>query len=119
MKKLFLLLAVALAVVACEKPERSSSEDKVSAVEKVTVNPATCEVLIGESITLEAVVDAKGSYTLEWISTNEDVATVDNGTVTGLASGTAIVMAQAGGKNPAGIPDAIAEVAVALEGMMK
>ena len=28
-------------------------------------------------------------------------------------------MAQAGGKNPAGIPDAIAEVAVALEGMIK
>ena len=28
-------------------------------------------------------------------------------------------MAQAGGKNPAGIPEAIAEVAVALEGMMK
>ena len=98
MKKLFLLLAVALAVGACEKPERTSSEDKVSAVEKVTVNPATCEVLIGESITLEAVVDAKGSYTLEWISTNEDIATVDNGTVTGLASGTAVVMAQAGGK---------------------
>ena len=28
-------------------------------------------------------------------------------------------MAQAGGKNPAGIPDAIAEVAIALEGMLK
>jgi alanyl-tRNA synthetase len=28
-------------------------------------------------------------------------------------------MAQAGGKNPAGIPDAIAEVTVALEGMLK
>ena len=28
-------------------------------------------------------------------------------------------MAQAGGKNPAGIPDAIAEVAVALEGLLK
>ena len=28
-------------------------------------------------------------------------------------------MAQAGGKNPAGIPDAIAEVAVAVEGMLK
>ena len=97
MKKLFLLLAVAFAVVACEKPEQSATE-KPSTVDKVSVNPSTCEVLIGESITLEAVVDAKGSYTLEWISTNEDVATVDNGTVTGLASGTAIVMAQAGGK---------------------
>ena len=97
MKKLLLLLAVALAVVACEKPEQSATE-KPSTVDKVSVNPSTCEVLIGESITLEAVVDAKGSYTLEWISTNEDVATVDNGTVTGLASGTAIVMAQAGGK---------------------
>ena len=28
-------------------------------------------------------------------------------------------MAQAGGKNPAGIPDAIAEVKTALEGMLK
>ena len=28
-------------------------------------------------------------------------------------------MAQAGGKNPAGIPDAIAEAKAALEGMLK
>ena len=109
MKKLFLLLAAAFAFAACEGPEQSATE-KPSTVDKVTVNPATCEVLIGESITLEAVVEAKGDYKVEWFSTNEDVATVDNGTVTGVASGTAIIMAQAGNKtgsctvNVVGVP---------------
>ena len=109
MKKLFLLLAAAFAFAACEGPEQSATE-KPSTVDKVTVNPATCEVLIGESITLEAVVEAKGDYKVEWLSTNEDVATVDNGTVTGVASGTAIIMAQAGNKtgsctvNVVGVP---------------
>ena len=109
MKRLFLLAAAALAFVACEKPGPSSVETPDN-VTKVTVNPATCEVLIGESITLEAVVEAEGDYKVEWLSTNPDVATVDGGTVTGVASGTAIVMAQAGGKtgsctvNVVGVP---------------
>ena len=109
MKKLLFLLAAVVAFAACEGPEQSATE-KPSTVDKVTVNPATCEVLIGESITLEAVVEAKGDYKVEWLSTNEDVATVDNGTVTGVASGTAIIMAQAGNKtgsctvNVVGVP---------------
>ena len=109
MKKLFFLLAAAFAFAACEGPEQSATE-KPSTVDKVIVNPATCEVLIGETITLEAVVEAKGSYDVTWLSTNEDVATVDNGTVKGVASGTAIIMAQAGTKtgsctvNVVGVP---------------
>ena len=109
MKKLFLLAAAAFAFVACEKPGPSSVETPDN-VTKVTVNPATCEVLIGESIKLEAVVEAEGSYKVEWLSTNPDIATVDGGTVTGVASGTAIVMAQVGGKtgsctvNVVGVP---------------
>ena len=109
MKKLFVLLAAAFAFAACEGPEQSSTE-KPSTVDKVTVNPTTCEVLIGETITLEAIVEAKGSYDVTWLSTNEDVATVDNGTVKGVASGTAIIMAQAGNKtgsctvNVVGVP---------------
>ena len=96
MKKLFLLAAALLTLVACEKPSQS---DVPATVNKVTVNPSTCEVLIGESITLEAIVDAQESnYKVEWISTNEDIATVKNGTVTGVASGTAIIMAQVGNK---------------------
>ena len=109
MKKLFLLVAAAFAFAACENPEPSG--DSIPAVDKVSVNPSTCEVLIGETITLEAVVEAKGGYKVEWLSTNEDVAKVDNkGTVTGVASGTAIVMAQAGNKtgsctvNVVGVP---------------
>ena len=96
MKKLFLLAAALLTLVACEKPSQS---DVPATVNKVTVNPSTCEVLIGESITLEAIVDAQESnYKVEWISTNEDIAKVNNGTVTGVASGTAIIMAQVGNK---------------------
>lgn len=96
MKKLFLLAAVAFAFVACETPDQPA--EAPAKVKKVTVEPSTCEVLIGESITLEATVEAEGEYKLIWISTNEDVATVNKGVVTGVASGTAIVMAQAGGK---------------------
>lgn len=109
MKKLFVLLAAAFAVVACENSD-PSSVDNPNNVKKVIVNPATCEVLIGETITLEAVVEAEGDYKVIWISSNEDVATVDAGTVTGVASGTAVVMAQAGGKtgsctvNVVGVP---------------
>lgn len=109
MKKLFVLLAAAFAVVACENSEPSSVENSNN-VKKVAINPATCEVLIGETITLEAVVEAEGDYKVIWVSSNEDVATVDAGTVTGIASGTAVVMAQAGGKtgscivNVVGVP---------------
>ena len=96
MKKLFLLAAALLTLVACEKPSQSNTPTEVN---KVIVNPSTCEVLIGESITLEAIVDAvSNNYKVEWLSTNEDIATVDNGKVTGVASGTAIIMAQVGNK---------------------
>ena len=96
MKKLFLLAAALLTLVACEKPSQSNTPTEVN---KVIVNPSTCEVLIGESITLEAIVDAvNNNYKVEWLSTNEDIATVDNGKVTGVASGTAIIMAQVGNK---------------------
>ena len=96
MKKLLLLAAALLTLVACEKPSQSNTPTEVN---KVIVNPSTCEVLIGESITLEAIVDAvSNNYKVEWLSTNEDIATVDNGKVTGVASGTAIIMAQVGNK---------------------
>ena len=96
MKKLLLLAAALFTLVACEKPSQSNTPTEVN---KVIVNPSTCEVLIGESITLEAIVDAvSNNYKVEWLSTNEDIATVDNGKVTGVASGTAIIMAQVGNK---------------------
>ena len=98
MKKLFFLLAAAFAVVACETPA-PSQQNQTPTVDNVVVTPATCEVLIGETIDLDVVVTPeKYASSVQWLSTNPDVATVDNGTVKGVASGTAIIMAQAGNK---------------------
>ena len=56
-------------------------------------------MLVGEDIELSvAVYPEDAGYTIEWLSTNNDVATVVDGTVYGVASGTAIVMARAGDK---------------------
>ena len=98
MKKLFVILAAAFAVVACETPA-PSQQNETPTVDNVVVTPATCEVLIGETIDLDVVVTPeKYASSVQWLSTNPDVATVDNGTVKGIASGTAIIMAQAGNK---------------------
>ncbi len=69
-------------------------------VTKVTVNPSEVTVKIGETATLTADVEpADAEYTLEWSSLTPDIASVDqDGTVTGLAAGNAVIMAEAGGK---------------------
>lgn len=69
-------------------------------VKAVTVNPERATVNVGETVTLEATVEpADAEYELTWSSSNPDIASVDNnGTVTGLAEGDAIITAEAGGK---------------------
>ena len=99
MRKLFFLFAAVLAIVACEKEASKQSVDNPIVVESIVVTPATQELLIGESCTLSVVVTpAELADKVEWISTNSDVAAVVEGTVTGVASGTAIVMARVGDK---------------------
>ena len=88
----------AIAVSGCEEPEAPVPVEKI-AVESVVVTPANCELLIGDELVLNVeVLPADAEYTLEWISTNDDVVTVEDGTICGVASGTAIVMARAGDK---------------------
>lgn len=69
-------------------------------VKTVTVSPEKATVTVGETVTLEATVEpADAEYELTWYSSNPDVASVDNnGTVTGLAEGDAVITAEAGGK---------------------
>ncbi len=88
----------ALLNVACDK-ENDTNNTPTIEVESVIVNPSTCEILINEEVELSVEVlpiDAK--YTIEWISTNSDIVTVSNGTIHGVAAGTAIIMAKAGDK---------------------
>ena len=83
---------------ACET-EKTPVEVPAIEVESVVITPATYELSVDEEATLSVdVLPADAEYTLEWISTNDGVVTVTDGTIKGIAPGTAIVMAKAGNK---------------------
>lgn len=68
-------------------------------VTSVTVNPNSLELEPGETASLTATIEPEDSNCkVQWKSSNHDVASVDeNGVVTGIAPGNAIIMAEAGG----------------------
>ena len=75
--------------------------NKDVAVTEVTLEPASVSLSVGGTATLTATVkpsDAKDK-TVAWSSSNTSVATVENGTVTAVAEGSATVTATAGGKS--------------------
>ena len=74
---------------------------KVGAVvESVTISAAEQKVAMGEAVTLTAgVMPADANQTIEWKSSDETVATVVNGVVTGLKIGTCNITAKAAGTN--------------------
>ena len=60
----------------------------------ITLNKSTAEIDAGGSITLTAsLVPSNASSTIVWESSDEDVATVSNGTVRGVSAGTAVITA--------------------------
>ena len=69
-------------------------------VSSVTLDKTTLSLAVGETATLTATVkpDDATDKTVAWSSSDESVASVDNGKVTGLKSGKAIVTANSGGK---------------------
>lgn len=71
-----------------------------SGIRSVTVTPAVAELLVNGTVDLEVTVDpSDAEYSISWSSSNESVATVSaDGTVTGIATGNAIITADAGGK---------------------
>lgn len=70
--------------------------------ESITLNNTEMEVIVGQEGTLTAELAGDPMNTdLTWTSDNEDVATVDeNGTITGVAEGTAVITVTAAGANP-------------------
>lgn len=73
--------------------------EEAPVVESIKVTPETAEVLINGTFQLTAeVTPADAAVEVKWRSSNEDIATVsEDGTVTGIAAGNVIVMAEAGG----------------------
>lgn len=89
------MLVLPFATWSCTKPE---TEKPVS---NVSISPVTLSLEIGATGKLEATVSPSDATdnTVSWNSSNPGVATVSSdGTVTGVAEGTASVTASAGGK---------------------
>ena len=67
-------------------------------VTSVTLDKTSAQLKVGETLTLNATVlpDDATDKTVIWSTSDANVATVDNGVVTAVKAGTAIIMARAG-----------------------
>ena len=91
------LLALSLGLfAACGNTEE---EQQTVAVASVTVSPATLSLTEDESGTLTATIAPENATekAVTWSSSNEEVAAVENGEVTAVGHGTAVITATAGG----------------------
>ena len=85
MRKLLLALAAVAALVGCDK-----EDDKV--VYKAEINLSEVTVYAGNTKHLEAKITPETEVVWEWTSSDEAVATVDNGgMVTAVAPGSATI----------------------------
>ena len=77
-----------------------STSSQTVAVESVTLNKTTLTMDIGDEETLTATVAPNNATnkTVTWSSSDNAVATVENGKVTAIAAGTATITAKAGDK---------------------
>lgn len=91
--KLFLaaLFFAAISFVGCK------SKNNVE-VESITLDKSNVQLAVGEKVTLTATVTPEGSAEVVWSSSNPAAATVDKGVVTGIADGSALIVATAGEK---------------------
>lgn len=89
---------VSLVMVSC-KDKKDDPKDPTTTDLKVTVSPKTLEIAVGDQGKLRAAVTpATEGVTIEFVSDNEAIATVNaSGLVTGVAAGTANIIAKAQG----------------------
>ena len=76
----------------------SISDAAVISVDGIEVTPSTASVNVGDTTTLTATLSPSGATgTIDWASSDESVATVANGVVTGVSAGTATITATCDG----------------------
>lgn len=93
-KSLFSLLLACLLLMGCEPIPQDNHA--------VVIEPATIELIVGQSATLTATIEPAMSAAITWASDNASVATIDaNGVVTAIAEGTATITASAEGATAA------------------
>ena len=76
----------------------SISDAAVISVDGIEVTPSTASVNVGDTTPLTATLSPSGATgTITWASSDESVATVANGVVTGVSAGTATITATCDG----------------------
>lgn len=90
-------------VIGEKESERSEPvivKTKYSDVESVTVSPKTNNLEVGATRKLNATVEPSAAkQDVTWSSSDDEVATVENGTVTAIGVGTATITATAENKS--------------------
>lgn len=74
---------------------------KIIPVTDISIEPASVSIEVGETTKLTAMVSPSDATnaTVTWSSSDQTIATVDNGTVSAIKEGTAIITATAGDKS--------------------
>ena len=90
-----LALVLLLSLAACGTQSASSQEESVP-VSKIDLDSSELALHVGETATITAAVNLKATNKdLVWTTSDETVATVDNGIITAAAAGEAIITATA------------------------
>ena len=94
---LCLVLALGLVFSACgpKTPKDDDEDDNppVTVTPQVSISPATLTLDLGEAKTLAATAIPAGTA-VTWVSGNANIASVENGAVTGIAEGTTNITAK-------------------------
>lgn len=94
-----IMAAAAFSMTACDDDDdddsSSSSSDTTSADSDVSISldQSTASIAVGETLSLTPTVSGADASSIVWASSDETIATVESGVVTGVAEGTAIVTA--------------------------
>lgn len=90
MKKTGRVLSLVIGLIMCLTVVFAACDTTVV----VTINPKSASITVGESVSLTAT--ASDGSAIVWSSSDEAVATVTNGVVTGVAAGSARIIASSG-----------------------
>lgn len=93
MKRIVLIIMLAMIMSLCWILPVFAADPVL--IENITPNPESAIVSVGKTVNIKVIIDPKKATNkkLEWTSSNEEIATVKNGTVKAVAPGNAEITA--------------------------
>lgn len=94
---LYFFIVVLLVITSCSKDEGSGNEVATSNVTAIILNPTAITMATGEYQSISVTTTPTGlENEVSWSSSNKSVATVNDGVVTAVGGGTAVITAYCG-----------------------